>query len=198
MVTCANGHPNAVGWEFCGECGAPIGDAVRPSTTRTWYRTRWATVGLSGLGLLLIAGALVVARDDDPSTSSSPTSVESAAIQEWWSGAHEHFTELQNSLDDAQRAVRTADGRGFKGACQDMHDAGEVDLQAHLPTPDPDLTSELQAAIEDAHSAGHLCLSVVAGSMTNYDSEFLANVDEAMKELKAAQERINNALAGTQ
>jgi hypothetical protein len=31
-----------------------------------------------------------------------------------------------------------------------MHDAGEVKLQSHLPTPNPDLTSELRAAIDDA------------------------------------------------
>ena len=70
-------------------------------------------------------------------------------------------------------------------------------MQAHLPAPNPDLTSELRAAIEDAHGAAHLCLSVAAGSMNNYDSEFIANVDQAGRHMQAAQDMINKTLAGT-
>jgi hypothetical protein len=102
---------------------------------------------------------------------------------------------LQNALDDAQRALDRLDPTGFEAACQTMHDAGEVKLQAHLPTPNPDLTSELRAAIDDAHSAAHLCLSVAAGSMNNYDGEFIANVDQADRHMKAAQDLINETLA---
>jgi len=37
------------------------------------------------------------------------TCPEGHAIQEWWSGAQEPFTELQESLDDSQHAVDRAD-----------------------------------------------------------------------------------------
>jgi hypothetical protein len=162
------------------------------------YRTKWAIVGAGILAVLVIstsAAALVVSRGGEQTGSSAPTSTGTAAIQEWWSGAHESFTELQNALDDAQRALDRLDPTGFEAACQTMHDAGEVKLQAHLPTPNPDLTSELRAAIDDAHSAAHLCLSVAAGSMNNYDGEFIANVDQADRHMQAAQDLINETLA---
>ena len=75
-----------------------------------------------------------------------------------------------------------------------MEDAAGVDLPAHLPTPDPDLTSELAAATADAHAAAHMCLSAAAGSVNNYHGEFAADVDQADKHLTAAQELINKAL----
>lgn len=75
-----------------------------------------------------------------------------------------------------------------------MHDAAGVDLPAHLPTPNPDLTSELTAATADANAAAHMCLSAVAGSVNNYHGEFAADVDQADKHLTKAQELINKAL----
>ena len=120
------------------------------------------------VAVLLVSGgivAVVVTGGTKHSSSSTPTTIDTTAIHEWWSGAHEHFTELKNALDDSQRALDRLDGAGLQAACQQMHDAAEVELQAHLPAPNPDLTSELRAAIEDAHSAAHLCLSVAAGSM---------------------------------
>ncbi len=75
-----------------------------------------------------------------------------------------------------------------------MHDAAGVDLQAHLPTPDPDLTSELAAATADAHAAAHMCLSAAPGSLNNYHGEFAADVDQADQHLTAAQELINKAV----
>ena len=198
MVTCPHGHPNPPHWEFCGECGAPIDEAAEELETRAWYRTKWAIVGASILAVLVISAAavaLTVSRGGEQAGSSEPTSDGAVAIQEWWSGAHEPFTELENALDDAQRALDRLDSTGFEAACQTMHDAGEVKLQAQLPTPNPDLTSELRAAIDDAHSAAHLCLSVVAGSMNNYDSEFIANVDQAERHMQAAQDLINESLA---
>ena len=76
-----------------------------------------------------------------------------------------------------------------------MEDAAGVDLPAHLPTPDPDLTSELAAATADAHAAAHMCLSAVAGSVNNYHGEFPADVGQADKHLTKAQKLINEALS---
>jgi len=198
MVSCPKGHANPPHWEFCGECGAPIDEVTEEMESRAWYRTKWAIVGASILAVLVISAAavaLTVSRRGEQTSSSAPTSAGTVAIQEWWSAAREPFTELRNALDDAQRAVDRLDPTGLEAACQTMHDAGEVKLQSHLPTADPDLTSELRAAIDDAHSAAHLCLSVAAGSMENYDGEFIANVDQADKHMKAAQDLINESLA---
>ena len=196
MVTCPEGHTNPPNYEFCGECGAPIDTAAEELETRRWFRTKWAIVGAGVLAILVIVGAavaLTVTKGSEQS-SSAPTSDSAAAIQEWWSGANEHFTELQNALDDSQRALDRVDRPGFEAACQRIEEAAGAALPAHLPTPDPDLTSELTAATADAHAAAHMCLAVLAGSVNSYDGEFVAHVDQANKHLTAAQELINKAL----
>jgi hypothetical protein len=153
-------------------------------------------VGAGALAVLVIVGAAVTlaVTGSDRTGSPGPTTDGTTAIQQWWSGAHKHFTELQSALDDSQRALERLDGPALEAACQRMEDAAGVDLPAHLPTPDPDLTSELAAATADAHAAAHMCLSAAAGSVNNYHGEFAADVDQADKHLTAAQELINKAL----
>ncbi len=153
-------------------------------------------MGAGALAVLVIVGAAVTlaVTGSDRTGSPAPTTDGTTAIQQWWSGAHKHFTELQSALDDSQRALERLDGPALEAACQRMEDAAGVDLPAHLPTPDPDLTSELAAATADAHAAAHMCLSAAAGSVNNYHGEFAADVDQADKHLTAAQELINKAL----
>ena len=153
-------------------------------------------MGAGALAVLVIVGAAVTlaVTGSDRTGSPAPTTDGTTAIQQWWSGAHKHFTELQSALDDSQRALERLDGPALEAACQRMEDAAGVDLPAHLPTPDPDLTRELAAATADAHAAAHMCLSAAAGSVNNYHGEFAADVDQADKHLTAAQELINKAL----
>lgn len=196
MVNCPHGHPNPAHYEFCGECGAPIDTVAEALEAGKWYRTKWAVVGAGVLAIVVIVGAAVtiaVTRTERTGTP-APTIDGTAAIQEWWSGAHKHFTELESALEDSQRALDRMDDAGLESACQRMHDAAGVDLPAHLPTPDPDLTSELTAATADAHAAAHMCLAAIAGSENNYHGEFPADVDQAEKHLSKAQELINKAL----
>jgi hypothetical protein len=151
-----------------------------------WGSHEWS----SAVAVLLISGeavALVATSGSEQSSSSAPTTVDSVAIQEWWSAAQDHSTELEDSLDDSQRALDRLDGSGFEAACQQMHDVGQVKLHAFMPTPHPELTAELQAVIEDAHTAAHMCLSAAAGSIHNYDGEFMGYVDQADKQMKAAE-----------
>jgi hypothetical protein len=168
MANCPDGHPNPSHWEFCGQCGAPIDTAEEGLEAGRLYRTKWAVVGAGALAVLVIVGAAVTlaATRSERTGSPAPTTDGTAAIQAWWSGAHKHFTELQSALHDSQRALERLDGPALEAACQRMEDAAEVDLPAHLPTPDPDLTSELAAATADAHAAARMCLSAAAGSVT--------------------------------
>lgn len=200
MVSCPNGHENRSNWEFCGECGAPIDQVAEELEARAWYRTKWAIVGASILAVLVISAAavaVVVSRSGEQADLSAPTSSRTVAIREWWSGAHQHFTDLQESLDDSQRSLTRIDGPALERACQQMHDTADVELQAHMPTPDTELTSELRAATADAHAAAHMCLAAVAGTVNNYSGEFPASVDQAEKHLTAAQELVNKALIET-
>ena len=115
---------------------------------------------------------------------------------EWWSQAREPFTDLQQSLADAQRALVAVDPTAMDEACQQMHDSAAVGLPALLPAPSPELTSELGAATEDAHAGAHMCLSVLARSTNSYSGEFPVDVEQAEKHLLAAQELVREALVG--
>ena len=107
-------------------------------------------------------------------------------MQQWWSAAREHFDELQGAFEASRAALERRDQPALEKSCQQMHDAGVVKLRAHLPAPDPDLTAELDAAINDAHDAAHMCLAAISGSLNNYVGEFVANLDQAEMHLKAA------------
>jgi len=78
-----------------------------------------------------------------------------------------------------------------------MHDTAAVELPRHLPAPTPELTQELTAAVEDAHEASHMCMSVLSRSSNNYDAEFPVDTDQAERHLIAARELVREALAAT-
>lgn len=199
MVECPQGHPNPVGWQLCGECGSPIEASPDPSRD-VWYRAKWAIVGASVFAAIALSAAittLVVKDHDGELGASAPASAGKTSILEWWSQAREPFGDLQQSLTDAQRALATVDRQAMDEACRQMHDTAAVDLRSHLPTPDPELTSELEAATEDARAAAHMCLSVLARSTNSYDGEFPVNIDQAEQHLLAAQELVRRALAET-
>jgi hypothetical protein len=143
------------------------------------------------------AAAITFVRSDDQQAGpSAPASTDQGAVLEWWSQAREPFTDLQQSLADARRALATVDRSAMDEACLQMHDTAAVDLRAHLPAPTPELTSELEAATQDAHTAAHMCLSVLARSRNSYDGEFPVDVEQAEKHLLAAQELVRQALVG--
>lgn len=139
-----------------------------------------------------IAAALVVQHNR--SEVASPPATERVAIQQWWeSGADKHVVALQDALEGAQRSLQQFDKLGVERSCQRIHDASVVDLQAHLPSPDSDLTAELNAAIQDAHTSAHVCLSAISGSPNNYDVEFTTYLDQALKHLKAATDIVDKS-----
>lgn len=189
MPTCPNGHRNPRHQQLCAECDALIVPAKNRSLSG---RALWMIVSTSVVAVIL-TGVLVVivANRSEPEPARPPTSVDAIAMQQWWSAASEHFDELQSALEDSRTALERRDEPALEPSCQEMHDAGVVKLRAHLPAPDPDLTAEIDAAINDAHNAAHMCLSAVAGSLNNYAGEFESNLDQADKHLKAALDIVN-------
>lgn len=170
------------------------------SRTTSWYRRRWVVATLGVTLLLLIAGgsaAVVTTNRPQHVTSSAPTVSKWTAIQQWWSGAGDDFKATRDAADDVQHAIDYLDPVGLDAACQRLHDNAEVKLKAHSPTPEPDLTAELNAAIEDYHTAAHMCLSVAAGSPNNYVGEFKSYLDQGNIHMKAAQDIINRTLIET-
>ena len=82
-----------------------------------------------------------------------------------------------------------ANGIGaLRSACSSVHDELTINLQAHLPTPDPALTYALQSEIDDVHTAMHICVSLGPNS-TSADLEqadsFMQQASDHMRTVNA-------------
>jgi hypothetical protein len=192
MTTCPNGHPNPSGLQLCQECDAFLVPASK--TAAPWYH-RWWRLAIAGAIVAILVSAVVIAHAVQYGGSGPPPAPPTgeAAVQQWWTGARQHVTDLQDAVDNAQQSMGRLDKVGLQRACQQIHDSAVVGLQAHLPAPDPDLSAELAAAIADAHTTSHMCLSAMAGSANNYDVEFMTYLDQVAKHLKAAVDIVNKA-----
>jgi hypothetical protein len=189
MTTCPNGHHNPKNQQLCTICDAMIVPAQERSLSgRAW----WAIIATSIVATVALAAVLIsIVTHRTPETSSAPTTAADAAMQQWWAAAQEHFDTLQNAVEDTRKGLADQDEAVLQKSCQDMHDAGAVDLRAHLPAPDPDVTAEIDAAINDAHEASHMCLAAISGSLNSYAGEFDADLEQADKHLQAALAMIN-------
>ncbi|KUI25782.1 hypothetical protein AU196_23660 [Mycobacterium sp. IS-1742] len=184
-AACPEDHRTVTG--FCPRCGAPL--TVPPERA---HRRRGVAVAIVA-AVVGVAALLVV---DASRTHDAVVPSEQAAVREWWSAAQPAVTDLQESLYDAESSLRRMNASALAAACQRMHDSAAVGVPAEMPTPDRDLTAELSAATEDAHSAAHMCLAVVANSPHNYEGEFTANLDQAEKQMRAAMALVNRILTG--
>jgi hypothetical protein len=192
MAKCPNGHRNPKNQELCAVCDALMVDAERrPLSTRTWLAIIAASI-VAAVVLATILGVLVTNRSDTE-IAATPTTTEVAKVQQWWSGAREHFDALQGAVDDTREGIKRIDEAALEKSCQQLHDAGIVALRAHMPTPDPDLTAEIDAAINDAHEAAHMCLAAASGSLNSYVGEFSASLDQVDLHLSAARDIINKS-----
>ncbi|PEG34827.1 hypothetical protein CQY20_23840 [Mycolicibacterium agri] len=102
---------------------------------------------------ILLAGVYVLNSHRTGLESAQAPPGDAASVQQWWAaGAPEHVAELHKAFDGVEQRAKELDEAGARNECERMHDAAAVDLQAHLPSPAPELTSELNAAIVDTHT----------------------------------------------
>ena len=172
-----------------------MGPGSEPSATGPRRRAKWFIGG--ALAIALFAGgtagiAVANYRQQNDSGRTATSSV--TALQQWWAGAEKDFTDMRNASADVDQAFSRFRPGALTAACQHVHDAAEVKMQSHVPSPDRKLTAELNAAIKDFHFAAHLCLGAVAGSPANYDGEFLSLMAQANKHMRAAQDIIDQML----
>ena len=169
------------------EPGALLVTATTPPAP--WYRRWWFFVAAStAAAAILLAGVYVLnSHRTGPESAQAPPS-DADSIQQWWAaGPGEHVAELHEAFDGVKERAEELDEAGARNECERMHDAAAVDLQAHLPSPDAELTSELNAAIADTHTAAHMCMSALAGSPNSYVAEFLTYLDQADRHLRSAE-----------
>jgi hypothetical protein len=124
-------------------------------------------------------------RTTPPST---PPSSRAEAIREWEGIAREHFKESATALEQVSQASAAEDEAGLRAGCQRLHDTNAIGLQEDLPTPDPQLTAEVQRMIDDMNVATHACLRFALGrdptDADNYQ-EYLARAVEHLQRAKA-------------
>ncbi|MCV7402686.1 hypothetical protein H7K24_21335 [Mycobacterium fragae] len=126
---------------------------------RTTHTVAVAAIGLAAAGCVLSHQAPPPIRNTtNTSTSTAPPL--SAQLQIWYSHVQPYFQELADAGHRLATAGQNEDLTGLGFACQQLQDAAS-NLQQHMPTPDPDLTRELQGAISDYDAGSRFC---VAGS----------------------------------
>jgi hypothetical protein len=166
------------------------------STTGSRRRAKWFIGGALIVALLVGGSAGITIADHTRQVgSANPATSKVAALQQWWAGAEQDFADMRNASDDIDQALSRFRPGALATACQHVHDAAEVKMRSHLPSPDRKLTAELNAAIRDFNFASHLCLTAVAGSPANYDDEFLSLMAQANKHMRAAQDIIDQMFA---
>ncbi len=192
MPKCPNGHRNPKNQQLCGQCDALIVPPAAQRSTSGNAGRYVLPVSVATSVLLAAALGLSVA---DRAVREAPATDLHATTQHWWLAAHTPVDELRNVLLDTRSALQRQDAATLGTDCHKMHDAAVVRLRAQLPAPDPQLTAELDAAINDAHDAAHMCLAAIDGSQNNYGGEFRSALDQADRNLTAALVSVNNSLS---
>ena len=139
------------------------------------------------------AGTTTTSPATEPSSTNAAepapaTTSLTAAIRQWQAKAAAHFTASSQALKQVSEASAAGDEAALQAGCQKLHDANTVGLQHDLPTPDPELTDELQRMIDDINTATHACVRFVlareAVDATTYQG-YLARAVEHLHKAKA-------------
>ncbi|MGZ4564244.1 MAG: hypothetical protein ACXVX6_11860 [Mycobacterium sp.] len=109
-------------------------------------------------------------------------------VPEWYSQAEVHLANTKKFMQAAVDAIEADDINALRSACSAVHDEQTVGLQAHLPTPDPDLTAALQSEINDFHTAMHMCMSLGPNSTPEDLERADSFVDQAIEDLKVVND----------
>jgi hypothetical protein len=107
-------------------------------------------------------------------------------VPEWYSQAKVHFDNTRNYMQAVIDAINARDISALRLACSSVHDEQTINLQAHLPTPDPALTSALQSEIDDIHTTMHICMSLGPNSTS-------ADLEQADSFMQQARDHMRTA-----
>jgi hypothetical protein len=95
-----------------------------------------------------------------PETTAPAATSEADAVRVWYASAGTYIRALSVANYEINNAAQTTDMAQLTTACQHLQDA-VTGLQKTLPTPNAELTTEIQAAITDFGNAAHGCLAAV-------------------------------------
>jgi len=135
-----------------------------------------------------VTSASVTASATPQSTTTPSTSPSSAeAIREWEGVAREHFKESATALEQVSEASDGEDEAGLRAGCQRLHDTNSIGLQEDLPTPDRQLTAEVQQMIDDMNVATHACLRFALGRDPTDAGNYQQYLGRAVEHLQRAR-----------
>ncbi|MBI2693858.1 hypothetical protein [Mycobacterium nebraskense] len=109
-------------------------------------------------------------------------------VAEWYSRAEEHFVNTTKFMQAVVDAIEDNDIGALRTSCSALHDEQTIGLQAHLPTPDPALTTALQSEINDFHAAAHICMSLGPNSTSADLEQADLFTQQAIDDLKAVND----------
>ncbi len=109
-------------------------------------------------------------------------------VPEWYSQAEVHLANTTKFMQAAVDAIEADDINALRKACSAVHDEQTIGLQAHLPTPDPALTTALQSEIDDFHTAMHMCMSLGPNTTPEDLDRADSFVHQAIEDLKAVND----------
>jgi hypothetical protein len=92
--------------------------------------------------------------------TTTPTPSRQDAIRAWHNATLVPLQEIHDAADKIVKAAEAFDLVTMGIACQEQHDAVDQ-VQQHMPSPDPDLTAQLQKALSDYSTAAAICTTAV-------------------------------------
>ncbi|OBF59503.1 hypothetical protein A5756_05935 [Mycobacterium sp. 852002-53434_SCH5985345] len=122
------------------------------------------------------------------------TTSHTQAVRGWVQLTQDHMQDLGIAMGKATFAIGSKDNAALGAACHEGHDAASF-LQAHLPSPDKELTDALQASLDDFDAASHFCVAAVEDNDPNearHAGEFMNSAEAHLTTATAIRDRIVN------
>jgi hypothetical protein len=151
--------------------------------SKAWLGAVLAVISVALVPTLSACGGL---RDNFPTKtvtataapSTTPTTSQQDAMRTWHNAALVPLQEIRDAANEIVKAAEAFDLTSMGIACQKQHDAVEQ-AQQHMPSPDPDLTAQLQKALSDYSAATTICTTAVANRNLDDFAQGATLIDEA-------------------
>jgi hypothetical protein len=120
-------------------------------------------------------------------TTQPPLATAADPLADWLTRASDPISNIHRAEDQAMTALRSnkpLDLEKLKGACTQLSDANGA-LQKVMPTPDPNLTAEVQQAVDNFETAADVCPKIKAKKDDN-QQEFMKSLYDAEQHLAKA------------
>jgi hypothetical protein len=151
-------------------------DMVRRPNNKTSSRRRRLRVGGAAAAFAVVFAA-----------AQPPLANAASPLADWLTKASQPISNIHRAEDEAMTALRSnkpLDLEKLKNACTQLGDANGA-LQKVMPTPDPNLTAEVQQAVDNFETAADVCPKIKAKKDDN-QQEFMSSLYDAEQHLAKA------------